>query len=341
MPLVNFIYSRQEIFDLINDITLKEVIVGKYSCQYDRKFRKLIVELYLETPGNSIKRLTDIKHEINTLRSDPYRMLSRSRNEKLKKLIEEPYNISEKFPSIEILRLPENNLFPLKKQIECFRESGKDGDIYYFVGQRNIVIYFSPVKPSVYLGDDVDIFLHGENKEQVLNILFRHGYIGFKDDLTNTALESIAWTSILGGTTSTFLPDLYNIEVSQAQIKTKVTEYQKIRNRVTNDNTQNNIIFRELDFLYKKDLIEPKQHRREIQEILSKIEPDNPIKMYLYDGRRFKHQFNSAKDDEKKGILYKIACFTNRTQKHNLIVNTWLAEHHFKICKEAGVRFVV
>ncbi|HPZ09892.1 MAG TPA: hypothetical protein PL110_17505 [Candidatus Eremiobacteraeota bacterium] len=342
-PFINFIYSNSEVFNLINDITLKEVLIGKLTCYYDRMFRRLFVELNLDTPGKSIRRIREIKKEIATLRADPYRMLSKARTEKLKKIAVEPYDLSQRFPTLDLVRIPEGNLLPLRKQVECLREAKPEGDVFYFVGQRNIIIYFSNVKPSVYLGDDVDIFLQGNNRNQILNILFRHGFIGFKEDLTNTKLEEIARESIISTiTTSSFLTGLETeTEIPAVQITAKLNEYKVIRNKITKDINQNNILFRDLDFAIKKDLVEPKRNRIDIQELLSKIEPENLIKMYLHDNRRFKQHFSSARDEEKVSILGKLISYLRQSNQSNLIVNTWLAENHFKICKECGIRFVM
>jgi len=341
--LINFIYADQEFFNLINDITLKEVLMGKISCYYDRLNRKLFIELDLETPGKSVKRIKEIKQEIGTIKTDPYRMLSKTRTEKLKKLVAEPYDISQKYPTLDLIRIPERNILPVRKPVECMRESIPEGDVYYLVSQRSIVIYFTTIKPSIYLGDDADIFLNGTNKNQVLNVLFRHGYIGFKEDLTNTKLEQIAREAIISTiTTSSFFSGLEaETEIPQSQIKAKAEEYKVIRNKITKDSNQNNILFRDLDYSVKKDLIEAKKNRMDIQEILSKLEPENLIKMYLYDTRRFKKHFSSAKDEEKNSILSKIISWIKKTNQSNQIVNTWLAENYFKICKETGIRFVV
>ncbi len=341
--LINFIYADQEFFNLINDITLKEVLMGKISCYYDRLNRKLFIELDLETPGKSVKRIKEIKQEIGTIKTDPYRMLSKTRTEKLKKLVAEPYDISQKYPTLDLIRIPERNILPVRKPVECMRESIPEGDVYYLVSQRSIVIYFTTIKPSIYLGDDADIFLNGTNKNQVLNVLFRHGYIGFKEDLTNTKLEQIAREAIISTiTTSSFFSGLEaETEIPQSQVKAKAEEYKVIRNKITKDLNQNNILFRDLDYSVKKDLIEAKKNRMDIQEILSKLEPENLIKMYLYDTRRFKKHFSSAKDEEKNSILSKIISWIKKTNQSNQIVNTWLAENYFKICKETGIRFVV
>jgi hypothetical protein len=341
--LINFIYADPDFFNLINDVTLKEVLMGKVSCYYDRLNRKLFIELDLETPGKSVKRIKEIKQEIGTLRSDPYRMMSKSRTEKLKKLVTEPYDISQKYPTLELIRIPDRNILPVRKPIECMREAIADGDIYYLVSHRNIVIYFTTVKPSIYPGDDADIFLNGTNKNQVLNVLFRHSYIGFKEDLTNTRLEQIARESIMSTiTTSSFSSDIdTETEVPQSQIRAKMEEYKLIRNKVTKDLNQNNMLFRDLDYQVKKDLIEAKKNRMDIQELLSKLEPENLIKMYLHDNRRFKQHFSSARDEEKISILSKIISFVKQSLQFNQIVNTWLAENYFKICKETGIRFVV
>ncbi|MEQ8192052.1 MAG: hypothetical protein ABRQ39_29065, partial [Candidatus Eremiobacterota bacterium] len=248
--LINFIYADQEFFNLINDITLKEVLMGKISCYYDRLNRKLFIELDLETPGKSVKRIKEIKQEIGTLKTDPYRMLSKARTEKLKKLVSEPYDISQKYPTLELIRIPERNILPVRKPVECMREAIPEGDVYYLVGQRSIVIYFTTVKPSIYLGDDADIFLNGNNKNQVLNVLFRHGYIGFKEDLTNTKLEQIASEAIISTiTTSSFFSGLEaETEIPPSQIKAKAEEYKVIRNKITKDLNQNNLLFRDLDY---------------------------------------------------------------------------------------------
>jgi hypothetical protein len=341
--LINFIYADQEFFNLINDITLKEVLIGKISCYYDRLNRKLFIELDLETPGKSVKRIKEIKQEIGTIKTAPYKMLSKTRTEKLKKLVTEPYDISQKYPTLELIRIPERNILPVRKPVECMRESIPDGDVYYLVSHRSIVIYFTTVKPSIYPGDDADIFLNGTNKNQVLNVLFRHGYIGFKEDLTNTKLEQIAREAIISTiTTSSFFSGLEaETEISSSQVKAKAEEYKVIRNRVTKDLNQNNLLFRDLDYSVKKDLIEAKKNRMDIQEILSKLEPENLIKMYLHDTRRFKKHFSSAKDEEKISILSKIISWVKQTNQFNQIANTWLAENYFKICKERGIRFVV
>ncbi len=341
--LINFIYADQEFFNLINDITLKEVLMGKISCYYDRLNRKLFIELDLETPGKSVKRIKEIKQEIGTLKTDPYRMLSKARTEKLKKLVTEPYDISQKYPTLELIRIPERNILPVRKPVECMREAIPEGDVYYLVSQRSIVIYFTTIKPSIYLGDDADIFLNGNNKNQVLNVLFRHGYIGFKEDLTNTKLEQIAREAIISTiTTSSFFSGLEaETEIPQSQVKAKAEEYKVIRNKITKDLNQNNLLFRDLDYSVKKDLIEAKKNRMDIQEILSKLEPENLIKMYLYDTRRFKKHFTSARDEEKNSILSKLISWVKQTNQFNLIINTWLAENYFKICKETGIRFVV
>ncbi|MEQ8168189.1 MAG: hypothetical protein ABRQ38_04780 [Candidatus Eremiobacterota bacterium] len=341
--LINFIYADQEFFNLINDITLKEVLMGKISCYYDRLNRKLFIELDLETPGKSVKRIKEIKQEIGTLKTDPYRMLSKTRTEKLKKLVTEPYDISQKYPTLDLIRIPERNILPVRKPVECMRESIPEGDVYYLISQRSIVIYFTTIKPSIYPGDDADIFLNGTNKNQVLNILFRHGYIGFKEDLTNTKLEQIAREAIMSTiTTSSFFSGLEaETEITPGQIKAKAEEYKVIRNKITKDLNQNNLLFRDLDYSVKKDLIEAKKNRMDIQEILSKLEPENLIKMYLYDTRRFKKHFNSARDEEKNSILSKLISWVKQTNQFNLIVNTWLAENYFKVCKETGIRFVI
>ena len=341
--LINFIYADQEFFNLINDITLKEVLMGKISCYYDRLNRKLFIELDLETPGKSVKRIKEIKQEIGTLKTDPYRMLSKARTEKLKKLVTEPYDISQKYPTLELIRIPERNILPVRKPVECMREAIPEGDVYYLVSQRSIVIYFTTIKPSIYLGDDADIFLNGNNKNQVLNVLFRHGYIGFKEDLTNTKLEQIAREAIISTiTTSSFFSGLEaETEIPQSQVKAKAEEYKVIRNKITKDLNQNNLLFRDLDYSVKKDLIEAKKNRMDIQEILSKLEPENLIKMYLYDTRRFKKHFTSARDEEKNSILSKLISWVKQTNQFNLIVNTWLAENYFKVCKETGIRFVI
>ena len=270
-------------------------------------------------------------------------MLSKTRTEKLKKLVAEPYDISQKYPTLDLIRIPERNILPVRKPVECMRESIPEGDVYYLVSQRSIVIYFTTIKPSIYLGDDADIFLNGTNKNQVLNVLFRHGYIGFKEDLTNTKLEQIAREAIISTiTTSSFFSGLEaETEIPQSQVKAKAEEYKVIRNKITKDLNQNNILFRDLDYSVKKDLIEAKKNRMDIQEILSKLEPENLIKMYLYDTRRFKKHFSSAKDEEKNSILSKIISWIKKTNQSKQIVNTWLAENYFKICKETGIRFVV
>ncbi len=341
--LINFIYADQEFFNLINDITLKEVLMGKISCYYDRLNRKLFIELDLETPGKSVKRIKEIKQEIGTLKTDPYRMLSKTRTEKLKKLVTEPYDISQKYPTLDLIRIPERNILPVRKPVECMRESIQEGDVYYLISHRSIVIYFTTIKPSIYPGDDADIFLNGTNKNQVLNVLFRHGYIGFKDDLTNTKLEQIAREAIMSTiTTSSFFSGLEaETEITPGQVKAKAEEYKVIRNKITKDLNQNNLLFRDLDYSVKKDLVEAKKNRMDIQEILSKLEPENLIKMYLYDTRRFKKHFSAARDEEKNSVLSKIISWIKQTNQFNLIANTWLAENYFKICKETGIRFVV
>ncbi len=343
-PLINYIYTPEKpLFDLIHDITLKEVLIGKMSCYYDRIRRSLFVEVDLETPGQSISRIREIVKEISSLRSDPYRMLSKSRTERLKKLIKEPCDISEKFPTLDIIRIPEGKVLPVRREMFCFRETDKNGDVYYFAGKRNMVIYFSRVKPNVYMGNDVDIFLSGTNTDQVLNVLFRHGYIGFREDLTNNTLEEIARNSIEATvTTSSFYSDIgVDPGATAGQVKARVEEYKNIRNKVTKNENQNNMLFRELDVTTKRDLVEARKNRREIMELLSKLEPENYIKMYMYDPGRFKNQFTEATDDEKQSMLSRVISYTERTQKYNLPLNTWLAEYHFKTCKEAGIRFVV
>ena len=343
-PLINYIYSQKEIFDLIHDITLKEVLIGKLSCYYDRLRRSLFVEVDLETPGKSIGRLREITAEISSLKSDPYRMLSKSRSMRLYNLVKKPYDISEIFPTLDFIRIPEKKVLPVRRELFCLRESSKNGDVYYFAGKRNMVIYFTRVKPDVYMGNEVDIFLNGSNNiEQVLNVLFRHGYIGFKEDLTNMKLEEIARNSIESTvTTSSFYTDITpDASVTAGQVKSRVEEYKAIRNRITRDEKQNNMLFRELDIITKKELIEAKKNRREVREILSKLEPENYIKMYMYDPRKFKEKFSEGNEDEKQVMLSKVLSYTERTGKYNLPLDTWLAEYHFKTCKEAGIRFVV
>ncbi len=342
--VVDSLFQTSPQKELIDIVTRGEALYGevkndmlKCLCETRKPSgKKFNLSVILETPSNALKKIRELRKNINALKQDPEPIKKDSVAAKIAGEAQSLLEIYEDLRAIE----PES-CFPFKVQVDAVKMRYNSADIYCFGGAQRVVVYFGNMATNGTIVRDKLAVINGNDHNSLLNQLHALGYIRAEPELVGQKIMEISSSIYDVVPDETKDPGAYIEAMVQKASKEPTPElrmYQELEQKISADSL-GQADFESLPMDIKSSVVAPVRFGGYMQEIITLVNSGEMFWKYQYNTARLKEEIEQA-GENRGGLIKQLVESIKYQDQENLSFNTWLRDNYGDLCREIGISFV-
>ncbi len=345
-PLIGKVYNDG--FQLLADFSVHEVLFGKVAAKsgnlnleevhiFPERFKAGRYELSaaLDTPNNSIAKLTSLYNLLGGFERNPKAMLLNP--EKVNEAVSNGLSLRSRLGALSRYAVPKSNYFSAETDAVIVRHD--DTDLFFLFSKKlnkNMLVYFGN-NPFSDRSPAELMVLDGEMHQETLASLLNLGIFDVSSDVLDARLRN--FEEAYDNAARAFSKPVQGIYPDFENFIAQLRDAQRYFTNVINPDARRsycaNFHPELLDFAAYPVSENPVFHL-----LLPRLSWNRAIRQYN-STRRFISGFEKADEDARKNMIGDVVSGILFANQQNNDVNCWLYQNHRDFCREAGINFEV